>query len=146
MSLLTEGGPEPSGKPGPPKAADPPVASRPGASAATPPTSEDRSSAADPDTTAGDSAADMDLTGGTATADGAAVAVDAGPGAGAAAFAPLPRRRAPRRVPRLLAVRAAIPRPARLTLTALSVLVHGVSSGPAMAWLERRGAHERVRD
>ena len=29
---------------------------------------------------------------------------------------------------------------------ALSVVVHGVSSGPAMAWLERRGAHERVRD
>ena len=29
---------------------------------------------------------------------------------------------------------------------ALSVLVHGVSSGPAMSWLERRGAHERVRD
>jgi NhaP-type Na+/H+ or K+/H+ antiporter len=29
---------------------------------------------------------------------------------------------------------------------ALSVLVHGISSGPVMAWLERRGAHERVRD
>jgi NhaP-type Na+/H+ or K+/H+ antiporter len=29
---------------------------------------------------------------------------------------------------------------------ALSVLVHGVSSGPVMGWLERRGAHERVRD
>ncbi|HEY7597141.1 MAG TPA: cation:proton antiporter [Actinophytocola sp.] len=29
---------------------------------------------------------------------------------------------------------------------ALSVVVHGVSSGPAMAWLERRGAHERVPD
>ncbi|GAB4049975.1 ABC transporter permease [Catellatospora paridis] len=123
MSLLTEGGPEPAGNPGPTTAADPPVAGRPGASAAAPPTSADRSTAADPDPTAGDSAADMDLTGGTATADGAAVAVDAGPGAGAAAFAPLPRRQPPRRVPRVFAVRAPIPRPSRLVLTVLSVLV-----------------------
>lgn len=64
-----------------------------------------------------------DLTGSSGSADGAVGPEPAGPGAGAAAFAPLPRRQPPRRVPRVLAIRAPIPRPSRLVLTVLSVLV-----------------------
>ncbi|WP_155369811.1 ABC transporter permease [Catellatospora vulcania] len=110
MSVLTEGGPEPAGSPGGPGTAGP-LAAADAASRESPP------AAGDP------SAAHLDLTGDTAAADGAAVAVHAGTGAGAAAFAPLPRRQPPRRVPRVFAIRTPIPRPSRLALTALSVLV-----------------------
>lgn len=135
MSLLTEGWPEPAGSPGQADTANAPVArgatGRPAAVNSSVPGSSVPGVLIAGDATSpegGPAVAPEDLTGSSGPADGAVGPEHAGTGAGAAAFAPLPRRQPPRRVPRVFAIRAPIPRPSRLALTALSVLV------PLLLW------------